>query len=144
VKKLRVTVNGVSYEVDVEVLEDDGSEAHASYHGLPASTPSRPAPAPAAQPAAAPAPAAQPAAQPAAAPAGGGGEGGSLPSPIAGIVVEVKVAAGDTVNANDTVVVLEAMKMNTNVAAGTSGKVKAVNVKPGESVKQSQVLLTFE
>jgi biotin carboxyl carrier protein len=142
-------VNGVSYEVDVEVLEDDGAEAHASYHGLPPSTPSRPAPAPAAAPAAAPAPAAasapaaQPAAQPAA-PAGGGGEGGSLPSPIAGIVVEVKVAVGDTVSANDTVVVLEAMKMNTNVAAGTSGKVKSIAVKPGEAVKQSQVLMTFE
>jgi biotin carboxyl carrier protein len=36
------------------------------------------------------------------------------------------------------------MKMNTNVAAGTSGKVKSINIKPGEAVKQSQVLMTFE
>lgn len=136
-KKLRVTVNGVSYDVDVEVLEDDDAGVAASGLSAPArpAAPAAPAPAPAA-----PAPA--PKAAPKAAPSAGGGK--ELPSPIAGIVVEVKVAVGDTVEASDPVIVIEAMKMNTNVAAPVSGKVTSINVKPGEAVKQSQVLMTFE
>jgi biotin carboxyl carrier protein len=143
VKKLRVTVNGNSYDVDVEVLEDD--EAGASVSGLPAFQT-----APSSQPAAPPpsqAPAAAPAAQkPAEAPAASASAGGEkdLKSPIAGIVVDVKASVGDSVTQNDPVVVIEAMKMNTNVAAPVSGKVAAVNVKAGESVKQGQVLMTFE
>jgi biotin carboxyl carrier protein len=146
VKKLRVTVNGTSYDVDVEVLEDD--EAGASVSGLPsfqAAPPSQPAAPPPSQASAAPAapPAApKPAEAPAAAPSGGGEK--DLKSPIAGIVVEVKASVGDSVTQNDPVVVIEAMKMNTNVAAPVSGKVAAVNVKSGESVKQGQVLMTFE
>lgn len=138
-KKLRVTVNGVSYDVDVEVLEDDEASAPAS--GLPASPAAPAAPRPAA--AAAPA-AAAPAAAPAKPAPVATGNGKSLPSPIAGIVVEVKVAVGDTVNQNDTVIIIEAMKMNTNVASPVSGKVVSVSVKPGEAVKQNQVLMTFE
>jgi biotin carboxyl carrier protein len=56
----------------------------------------------------------------------------------------VKVAVGDSVNQGDPVIVIEAMKMNTNVASPTTGKVTSVNVKPGDNVKQSQVLMTFE
>jgi glutaconyl-CoA decarboxylase len=142
VKKLRVTVNGVSYDVDVEVLEDDEAAAPAS--GLapsPAAPPAAPRPA-APKPAA---PAAAPAAPAApATPAAGGGGGNELTAPLAGIVVEVKVAVGDSVNQGDPVIVVEAMKMNTNVASPTTGKVTSVNVKPGDNVKQSQVLMTFE
>ncbi len=137
-KKLRVTVNGVSYDVDVEVLEDDDMGVAAS--GLPpVQRSSAPAPAPAAP---APAPAA-PSAPAAPAPAAAAGSN-TLQSPLAGIVVELKVAVGDQVNANDHVIVIEAMKMNTNVAAPVTGKVKSIEVKPSESVKQNQVLMTFE
>jgi biotin carboxyl carrier protein len=140
VKKLRVTVNGVSYDVDVEVLEDDDAGVAAS--GLPpVQRSSAPAPAPAAQAPASSAPAAPAPAAAAPAPAAGGN---TLQSPLAGIVVELKVAVGDQVNANDHVIVIEAMKMNTNVAAPVTGKVKTIDVKPGESVKQNQVLMTFE
>jgi biotin carboxyl carrier protein len=142
VKKLRVTVNGVSYDVDVEVLEDDDTQA--AYHGLPPMAAAPAAPAAPAQPAApAAAPAAQPAAPAAAAPSGGGG-GKELQAPLAGIVVDVKVAVGDTVKEGDPVIIIEAMKMNTNVSAPVSGTVKSINVKSGESVRQSQVLMTFE
>lgn len=139
-KKLRVTVNGVSYDVDVEVLEDDEAGVPAS--GLTAApAPAAPRPAPAAAPAAPP-PA--PASRPAAAPAAASANGKSLPSPIAGIVVELKVAVGDAVKMNDPVIIIEAMKMNTNVASPVTGKVTAINVKPGEAVKQNQILMTFE
>jgi biotin carboxyl carrier protein len=143
VKKLRVTVNGVSYDVDVEVLEDDDTQA--AYHGLPPMA----APAPAAAPGAA-APAAPPKAAPAApakapaAPAAASGGGNELPAPLAGIIVDVKVAVGDTVKEGDAVLVIEAMKMNTNVSSPVSGSVKSVNVKSGDSVRAGQVLMTFE
>jgi biotin carboxyl carrier protein len=51
---------------------------------------------------------------------------------------------GDSVKEGDPVIVIEAMKMNTNVASPTTGTVKAINVKSGDAVKQSQVLMTFE
>lgn len=136
VKKLRITVQGVAYEVDVEVLEDDDQPGYGGVPSVPnVQRPASPAPAPA--PAAAPAPA----------PSGGGGasEGDKvLTSPIAGILVEIKPKVGDMVKENDTVAVIEAMKMNTNVNSPVGGKVKEVRGTPGEPVQQGQVLLTFE
>lgn len=131
-KKLRVTVNGVSYDVEVEVLEEDNGGAA---YGFPPATSLRPAPAPVAG-----APAAKPE-RSAAPPAAGKKE---LTSPIAGTVVEIKVKVGDPVKEHDPLVVLEAMKMNTNISSPVSGKVKTVDVKAGDSVKQNQVLMTFE
>ncbi len=141
-KKLRVTVNGVSYDVDVEILEDDeeggyGFEATAMPRSRPASGGARPA-APAAAPAAAPTAAPAPAA-----PSSGGGAG-DVPSPIAGIIVEYKVSAGSSFKKGDVLVVLEAMKMNTNINAPDAGTVKEIKGKSGDSVKQGQVLLTYE
>jgi biotin carboxyl carrier protein len=135
VKKLRVTVNGVSYDVQVEVLEDDGISA------APVAAPAaRPTPPPAPAPAAAPAAPAQ-AAAPAPVSTTPGSQ--SLESPIAGIVVEIKAQVGDSVNKGDPVIVVEAMKMNTNVNAPVSGTVASVNVKAGDAVKAKQVLMTF-
>ncbi len=140
-KKLRVTVNGVSYEVDVEVLEDE-DDIGAGY-GFPASTSAPPAAhmstgGNAGAPASAPAPAA-----PAAAPSTGDDKN-VLTSPIAGVIVDVKVKPGEAVSENDSVVIIEAMKMNTNVSSPVSGKVKEVRVSSGDAVQQGQVLLTFE
>lgn len=139
-KKLRVTVNGVSYEVDVEVLEDD-DEATGSY-GFPATSTTNMSPrvSSGAPSAAAPAPTARPSA----APSSGGDEKNVLTSPIAGVVVEVKVKEGAAVKENDPVVVIEAMKMNTNVSSPVSGTVKGIKVKAGDAVQQGQVLLTFQ
>ncbi len=141
-KKLRVTVNGVSYEVDVEVLEDD-DEATGSY-GFPATSTTNIAPRLGSGGSTAAPPAPAPAAKPSAAPSSGGDEKNVLTSPIAGVVVEVKVKEGAVVKENDPVVVIEAMKMNTNVSSPVSGTVREIKVKSGEAVQQGQVLLTFE
>jgi glutaconyl-CoA/methylmalonyl-CoA decarboxylase subunit gamma len=126
-KKLRITVNGVSYEVDVEVLQDDENGASLST-------------APVVQPPAVPAPvASQPVSPPVAAKAGG-----EVTSPIAGVVQKVNVSVGDTVKKNQPVVVIEAMKMNTNIGAPAAGKVKEIKVKQGDAVQQGQILVTFE
>jgi len=56
----------------------------------------------------------------------------------------VKVRPGDTVKANQVVLVLEAMKMENEVQTEVAGKVKEVKVKAGETVEGGQVLLVVE
>jgi methylmalonyl-CoA carboxyltransferase small subunit len=65
-------------------------------------------------------------------------------SPIAGIVIKVNIQNDQQIQANDLMMVLEAMKMETNVTAPIAGKVKKINVNPGEGVQLGQVLVEFE
>jgi glutaconyl-CoA/methylmalonyl-CoA decarboxylase subunit gamma len=124
-KTLRITLEGKTYDVAVEVLGEN------------ASTPAPVASAPqAAAPVAAPPPAQAPAAP---APAGAG----SVLSPMAGQVMKIKVAVGATVSQNQEVIVLEAMKMETPIYAPAAGTVKAISVKEGEAVAEGQALLTI-
>lgn len=134
--KLRITIEGVSYDVDVEVL-DDGNGAP----GTQAPS-ARPAPArfastnnDGAATASAPAPAA---------PHAGGSSDKICKSPIAGTVLDVKVKPGDRVALNQVLLVMEAMKMETNVASPVAGTVRAVHVSQGHPVKQGQLLVEFE
>ncbi|RAI23003.1 hypothetical protein CH339_23405 [Rhodobium orientis] len=85
---------------------------------------------------------AAPVAAAAAAPAVAAGPG-SVPSPLAGTVVSVEVSAGQAVGAGDTLLVLEAMKMNTVIGAPNGGTVDAVHVTPGATVTEGQVLVTL-
>ena len=136
-KKLRVTVNGVSYDVDVEILEDD---EEGSGYGFEATAMPRSRPAAPARPAAAAAPAAAPKVAPAPAASGGAGE---IASPIAGIIVEYKVNPGASFKKGEVLIVIEAMKMNTNINAPSDGTVNEIKGKSGDSVKQGQLLLTY-
>lgn len=68
----------------------------------------------------------------------------ALKAPLPGVVTEIKVAVGDEVNAGDTLVVLEAMKMANNLEAEKSGKVTAICVKVGESVMEDTPLVVVE
>lgn len=65
-------------------------------------------------------------------------------SPMCGIVVAVNVSAGQTVAADELVLVLEAMKMETYIRAPRAGVIKAVNIKPGDGVVTGQVMVEFE
>ncbi|ADE53821.1 biotin/lipoyl-containing protein [Coraliomargarita akajimensis] len=129
-KRLRITVEGKSYEVEVELLDE----------GFTAAAPAAPRPASSARvsaPVATPKPAAP---KPAAAPAGGAGD---VPSPLAAVVVSVDVAVGDTVEEGQKVITLEAMKMNTIVSAPVAGTVSAINVAAGDAVEEGQSLVTI-
>lgn len=87
------------------------------------------------------APAAAPAAAaPAAAPAGAGEE---VPAPLAGNIWKVEVAAGQAVQEGDVLVILEAMKMETEVRAARAGTVVTVDVKEGDAVQVGDSLLTL-
>ena len=133
--KLKITVHGVAYEVEVEVL--DPGEGFTPLSPLPQVNGARPPAAPAAPIAPAAAPAAAP-------PLAAAGDGRSVASPIAGTVVEVKCRAGDSVKQGDELLVIEAMKMNTSIAAPAAGAVKRVPVAAGDAVREGQVLVEFE
>lgn len=65
-------------------------------------------------------------------------------APLPGVVLQIPVKVGDTVKASDTVVVLEAMKMENAIHAGHDGKVVSIVVNPGDSVLEGAVLITLE
>jgi biotin carboxyl carrier protein len=132
--KLKITVHGVAYEVDVEVLDAEQDFLQAG--PLPAVAPPAAA-APMAAPAAPPSPAA-PRPGPSADAAGG------VVSPIAGTVLEVKCKPGDEVRNGQELLVIEAMKMETAISAPRDGKVKAVPVAAGDGVRENQLLVEFE
>ena len=77
------------------------------------------------------------------APAKAAGSGTKVPAPLPGTITEVKVKEGDTVKAGDTVVVLEAMKMQNSIEAECSGTVTSVIVKPGDTVMEGDALITI-
>ena len=145
--KYQYKVQGVDYDVEIENVE--GNIAKVNVNGISfevelkqpinAKPISKPHVKPAAAPAAA-APVAAPA-QTAQAKAAGSGSKGHAPLP--GTSTEVKVKEGDTVKAGDTVVVLEAMKMQNSIEAECSGTVTSVIVKPGDTVMEGDALITI-
>ena len=83
-------------------------------------------------------------AAPAAAPAAGGnGAGQPVPSPLAGTIFKVKVAEGQVVRSGEVVMVLEAMKMETEVRSPADGTVRSVAVKEGDAVQVGDTLLSL-
>jgi methylmalonyl-CoA carboxyltransferase 1.3S subunit len=132
--KLKITVDGRIYEVDVEVAPPE----HPIY-GVGGYFPMSPARVPAPAPAAA---------APASSPGGDAGvavnEEKVCRSPISGIVVRVTAQVGQQIQVGDGVLVLEAMKMETDITAPVSGKVSTINVNVGDSVKGGQVLVEFQ
>lgn len=121
-KQFRITLNGKSYEVVAELLDESPAG-----HSANAPMASARAAAPAAVPATKSAPAAA-------------GQG-AITSPLAGKVVSIDVALGAGVAPGQKVITLEAMKMNTVVSARVEGTVSAIKVKAGDSVEEGQLLL---
>jgi biotin carboxyl carrier protein len=74
--------------------------------------------------------------------AGGAGDS-AIKAPIPGLVVKVLVAEGDEVAAGQTLVILEAMKMENELRAPRSGVIATIKAKPGNSVNQGDVLITL-
>jgi methylmalonyl-CoA carboxyltransferase small subunit len=65
-------------------------------------------------------------------------------SPVNGLVIRVNVAAGQQIQPNDVLVVLEAMKMETTITAHSEGRVKSILVAQGDPAKAHQVLVEME
>lgn len=145
--KYQYKVQGVDY--DVEIVDVEGNIAKVSVNGIPfevelkepikaSHMPKRPVVKPAAAPAA-PVAAAPKAEKPAAA----AGAGTKIKAPLPGTITEMKVKVGDTVKNGDTVVVLEAMKMQNNIEAECGGTVTSVLVNSGDTVMEGDTLITI-
>ena len=141
--KYVATLNGKKYEVEIERVDeyrplDRGAQVSAPAPILAAAPAPKAAPAPA--PAAAPAPKAAPAPAPAAAPSAGGQ---TVEAPMPGKILDIKVKVGDAVSYGQCVIVMEAMKMETEIVAPAAGTVAAINVSTGDSVETGAVLVTL-
>lgn len=135
IKKFRITVNGETFEVEVEETGVEGgvvSQPVARTAAPVAPAPRAAAPAPRAAASAAPRPA-----------SGGAAGAGSVTAPMPGTILDVKVNVGDQVKAGQTVVILEAMKMENEIGAPQDGTVKEVRVQKGAAVNPGDVLVTI-
>lgn len=128
-KKFNITVNDVAYEVEIEEV---GGAPSAPRPAAPKAAPK------AAAPAAAPAPKAAPKAAPAV-------SAGDTPvnAPMPGKITKVVANAGQAVKKGETVVILEAMKMQNEIAAPVDGTVKSMAVSVGQTVKPGENLFVI-
>jgi glutaconyl-CoA/methylmalonyl-CoA decarboxylase subunit gamma len=112
-KRLRVSVEGKTYEVKVEFLDEGVASAPAASAPI------------------------------AAEPAASHLDAASITSPLAAVVVSVDVAVGALVAVGQTLVTLEAMKMNTVVTAVVAGTVQSILVSAGDAVEEGQALISI-
>ncbi len=126
-KKYNITVNGKTYEVEVEELGGVAAPAR----------PQVAAPKAAPAPQAAPAPAAPAPAAPKAAPAAGGG---TVTAPMPGKILKVLKSQGASVKAGDVVMILEAMKMENEITAPQDGTITQISVNEGATVNPGDAL----
>ncbi len=127
--KYKVTLNGRTYEIEVEAGKAMCLDEYEAY--APAAAPVA---APVAAPAAAPAAAAEAAPAPAAAPAAPVAGGEVVSAPMPGTILKVNVQPGQAVKAGEVLIVLEAMKMENEIMAPKAGTVAQVLVNRGANV----------
>lgn len=128
-KKFNITVNGVSYEVDVEEIKDGVAPAAPAAPKPQTAAPAAPKP----QAAAATAPAAS-------APAGGT----IVESPMPGNIWKVIVKEGQQVKEGETLIILEAMKMENEIPAPCDGVVASLHVAEGAAVNGGDILVSIK
>ena len=146
--KYEYKVKGVDYEVEIQDIE--GNIANVTVNGIPFEVEMK-QPVKAAKqkvklgtPAAALVASASPAsAAPAEKPAAPAASGKPVVAPLPGTINDIKVKVGDKVNAGDTVVILEAMKMQNNIEAESTGTIASINVNKGDAVMEGDTLVVI-
>ena len=143
-KEYRYTIDGNKYEVAINEVNDTTAKVtvNGAEYTVEWEKPVEEKPVVKVQPVAAKP--ATTAATPAAAPAAAPVNGHAIKTPLPGVIIDVKVNVGDTVKKGDTVVVLEAMKMENNINADRDGKVTAVQVAKGDTVADGAVHIVIE
>jgi glutaconyl-CoA/methylmalonyl-CoA decarboxylase subunit gamma len=130
IKKYNITVNGNTYEVEVEEVG-----------GVSSSQVSRPAVAQTPQPQAVATPKQKVAPSPQVSSVQGGDV---VNAPMPGTINDVKVKAGDSVKKGQVLLILEAMKMENEIMAPADGVIASVNISKGSSVSAGDVLVAFK
>ena len=122
--KLKITVDGDTYEVEVEAVESEAAPAVPQGYvtqPLPIRVPAAPS-----------------------RPLAPGDEEKVCRSPISGVVMRIAVRPGQTLQVGDILLVLEAMKMETNITSPVAGKIAAIKVGQGDAVQAGEVVAEFE
>jgi methylmalonyl-CoA carboxyltransferase small subunit len=129
--KLNVKIDGKLYEVEVEAVEPESSVPQTRFFvtGRPTAGAAAPAAASASAPQAS---------------AVSADESKVCRSPVSGIVIKASAKEGQTLQFGETIMVLEAMKMETNITAPGVVKIARFLVKEGDSVQSGQALVEFE
>ena len=132
-KTYKFKINGKEYEVAINNVEGKNASVTVNGAEYQVELENAPAAAPVAAPvAAAPAPAAKPA-----------GAGKVVASPLPGVIIEVSVKEGQAVKAGQKVAVIEAMKMENEIAAECDGTITAIHVAKGDSVLEGADIVTI-
>ena len=142
-KEYKYTINGTKYEVAVGDINENTVTVTVNGEDYKVEMEKQPEPEKK-KPVVRPAAAAESNDTPAAANKASVNKNNAVKAPLPGVITDIKVAVGDEVQAGDTVVVLEAMKMANNLTAEKGGKVTAVCVKIGESVMEDDALVVIE
>ncbi|HAJ32321.1 MAG TPA: acetyl-CoA carboxylase biotin carboxyl carrier protein subunit [Candidatus Atribacteria bacterium] len=135
-RKFQIKVDGKVYEVEVE--EVGGNESSTGTISAPQPVVTKVKEEPVSKKAAKPSSSPTPTKTPTAAVAGE-----EVVAPMPGKVLQLKVAEGDSVKEGDTLLILEAMKMENEIVANTSGNVKKINVSTNDMVDTGDVLLVI-
>ena len=117
---LAVTLNGKTYAVEVSALAHHAAKPVVHHH------------------------AAAPAAAPKAAPAASAAAAGSVTAPLPGTIKQILVSEGQKVKKGDTIITMEAMKMENAITAESDGTVLKVRTSVGASVNQGDILVEFQ
>lgn len=143
-KTYTFSIGGKRYEVSVEGIQ--GRTASVSVNGTSYQVELEDAPAAAPAEPAAPAPVSPAVTAPSAAPAAPSAPSGAarqIVSPLPGVVIEISVREGQAVKAGQKVAVIEAMKMENEIAADADGVVSAILVSKGDSVLEGAEIMTL-
>lgn len=145
-KEYKYKINGNLYTVTVGDIEEN--IAHVEVNGTPYNVQMEKAPKVAAKPVVRPvtnptAPAQAPV-TPIAKPAAPSSGKSGVKSPLPGVILEIKVKVGDVVKRGQTIIILEAMKMENNINADKDGTITAINVNKGDSVLEGNDLVIIE
>ena len=145
-KEYKYKINGNLYKVTIGDIEEN--IAHVEVNGTPYNVEMDKAPKaatkPVVRPVTNPTSPAQAPVTPITKPATPSSGKSGVKSPLPGVILEVKVNVGDTVKKGQTIIILEAMKMENNINADKDGKITALSVNKGDSVLEGTDLVIIE